>query len=47
MHFQMFESMDEVLRLALEGPLAVPGANRKEYSQASTEPPAGSDSTAH
>ncbi len=47
MQFELVESMDEVLRLALEGPLAVPGANRKEYSQASTEPPAGPDSTAH
>jgi ATP-dependent Lon protease len=47
MQFELVESMDEVLRLALEGPLAVPGADGKEYRQASTEPPAGPDSMAH
>jgi len=41
------ESMDEVLRLALEGDLASPPPSGGELTTASSEPPMGSGSLAH
>ena len=41
------ESMDEVLRLALDGEIAPPPKAETKFEEASSEPPVGSDSLAH
>jgi ATP-dependent Lon protease len=46
MEFHLVESMDEVLRLALDGPLTPMPKNGK-FKEASSEPPVGPDSLAH
>ncbi|HEX5715275.1 MAG TPA: S16 family serine protease, partial [Thermoanaerobaculia bacterium] len=46
MEFHMVESMDEVLRLALQGPVS-PLAKAGKFEEAPTEPPVGPDSLAH
>ena len=46
MEFHLVESMDEVLRLALDGPIS-PLPKRRQVPEAPAEPPVGSDSLAH
>ncbi len=46
MEFHMVESMDEVLRLALQGPVS-PLAKAGKFEEAPSEPPVGPDSLAH
>jgi ATP-dependent Lon protease len=47
MEFHLVESMDEVLRLALDGPLTALSKGRGKFEGAPSEPPVGSDSLAH
>jgi len=46
MEFHLVESMDEVLRLALHGPVS-PLAKQGKFGEAPAEPPVGPDSLAH
>ncbi len=46
MEFHLVESMDEVLRLALDGQVS-PLPKKGSFEEASAEPPVGSDSLAH
>jgi ATP-dependent Lon protease len=46
MEFHLVESMDEVLRLALDGPLT-PMPKGGKFKEASSEPPVGPDTLAH
>ena len=46
MEFHMVDSMDEVLRLALQGPVS-PLAKAGKFEEAPSEPPVGPDSLAH
>jgi len=45
--FHLVESMDEVLRMALDGEVASLPKSDGEFGEASSEPPVGSDSLAH
>jgi ATP-dependent Lon protease len=47
LQFDLVESMDEVLRLALAGDLAIPRSDGGEFDEASSKPPVGPDSLAH
>ncbi len=47
LEFHPVESMDEVLRLALDGPISPFTKAQGKYEEASSEPPVGSDSMAH
>ena len=47
LQFDLVESMDEVLRLALAGDLAISRADGAEFDEASSKPPVGPDSLAH
>jgi ATP-dependent Lon protease len=47
LQFDLVESMDEVLRLALAGDLAIPRSDGAEFDEASSKPPVGPDSLAH
>jgi ATP-dependent Lon protease len=46
MEFHLIESMDEVLRLALDGQIS-PLVKTPKFEEVSSEPPVGSDSLAH
>jgi ATP-dependent Lon protease len=47
MEFHLVESMDEVLRLALDGPLIPLPKKDGKYTKAPSDSPVGSDSLAH
>jgi ATP-dependent Lon protease len=47
LEFHLVESMDEVLRLALDGAISPFTKAQGKYEEASSEPPVGSDSMAH
>jgi ATP-dependent Lon protease len=47
MEVHLVESMDEVLRLALDGPISPLPKSEGKFKEAPSEPPVGSDSLAH
>jgi ATP-dependent Lon protease len=47
MEFHLVESMDEVLRLALDGPISPFAKAKGKFKEAASEPPVGPDSLAH
>jgi ATP-dependent Lon protease len=47
MEFHLVESMDEVLRLALDGPISPFAKAKGKFKEATSEPPVGPDSLAH
>jgi ATP-dependent Lon protease len=47
MEMHLIESMDEVLRLALDGQISPLAATKHKFKEAPSEPPLGSDSLAH
>jgi ATP-dependent Lon protease len=47
MEFHLVDSMDEVLRLALDGPISPFAKAKGKFKEATSEPPVGPDSLAH